>query len=172
MPNDVINQIQLHDVSMDRVRPIILNDTGRVDFSILLPLPINFWPGSVGLDHEKAFPGTHLAAARQTWGTKWNAYGDIMIAEEGADTVLCFETAWAPPRGWIVALFNTLKCSITAKWLSEGETNGHIEIYDWSKIETGFGGWNRAEIEDGSDDHRHLHKLLWGVEEFGDEDEA
>lgn len=169
MPNHVINEIRLHGVSIEKVKPLILDGNLCVDFEILLPLPLNYWPGSVGAQHEKAFPGTHLGAARSTWGTKWNAYGDTIMVEDGGDTVVSFQTAWNHPRGWTVALFNTLKCKITAKWLSEGDWTGHVEEYDWSQVEAGFGGWTDTEIPDGSADHRHLHKLLWGVESFDEE---
>lgn len=173
MPNHVINEIRLHGVPLEKAKALMLDEAQSVDFSILLPLPLNFWPGSVGSQHEKAFPGTHLAAARGTWGTKWNAYGETIITEDGSDTIVSFKTAWSHPRGWTCALFNTLKCRITAKWLSEGGWSAHVEEYDWSQVSTGFGGWTDAEIPEDSDDHRHLHKLLWGVEAFegeGDED--
>lgn len=166
MPNHVINEIRLHGVPLEKAKALILGDNESVDFEILLPLPLNFWPGCVGSQHEKAFPGTHLSAATSTWGTKWNAYGDTIITEDGGDTVVSFTTAWSHPRGWTVALFNTLKCKITAKWLSEGGWPAHVEEYDWSQVER---GWTDTEIEDGSEDHRHLHKLLWGVEAFEDD---
>lgn len=169
MPNHVINEIRLHGVPLEKAKALILGENQSVDFEILVPLPINSWPGSAGSQHEKAFPGTHLADATKMWGTKWNAYGDTIITEDGGDTVVSFQTAWSHPRGWTVALFNTLKCRITAKWLSEGGWPAHVEEYDWSQVETGFGGWTDTEIEDGCADHRHLHKLLWGVEAFEDE---
>lgn len=171
MPNHVINEITLHGVPLAAVAPKVSSEDQSVDFSVLLPLPLNFWPGSVSLKHEKAFPGTHLDAARDTWGTKWNAYGldAESITEKDGSTVLVFQTAWDHPRGWTVALFNTYRCDITAKWLSEGGWAGHIETYNYAAL-SGFSGdaWTDAEIDEGSDVHRHLHKLLWGVEKFED----
>lgn len=173
MPNHVINEIVLHGVSLDRCRDKIVNPEGRLDFSILVPLPINFWAGSVGKEHEESFPGSHLDAARAQWGTKWNAYGldDDSVAERDGSTVLTFQTAWSHPRGWTVAIFNTFRCDITASWLSEGGWAGRVESY---RINHGIMGddWQVTTVEEGSDEYRRLHKLLWGVEEFEDEAEA
>ena len=171
MPNHVINEIVLHGVTLEAASPKILNAKGEVDFGVLLPLPLNFWPGSAGSQHEKAFPGTHLDAATKQWGTKWGAYGDPTAVERDGDTVITFQTAWSHPRGWTCALFNTFNCAITASWLSEGGWAGHIETY---AVDTGLIGgpeWTDREIEDGSPEHRRLHKLLWGVEAFEPEPE-
>ena len=171
MPNHVINEVVLHGVKLEDVRKHILNDEGRVSFEVLLPLPLNFWPGSVGTQHEKAFPGTHLDAARQVWGTKWDAYGEPTAVDTEVGVVIQFQSAWGHPRGWVCALFNTLHIAITASWLSEGGGAGHIERYEWDG-KKGFCGpsWEDEEIPDGSPEHRRLHKLLWGVEAFEDEE--
>lgn len=168
MPNHVINEITIHSAALSEVEPLVRGKERVVDFSVLLPLPLHFWPGSVGSAHEKAFAGTHLDAAKTIWGTKWNAYGDPKCEQVGDDVVLTFQTAWGPPRGWTVAMFSTLNKAITAKWLSEGGWPAHIEEY-----RTGKWGeeWTDTELADGSDEQRHLHKLLWGVEEFEDEEE-
>lgn len=170
MPNHVINEIILHGAKLEDVKPHLFNKDGRLSFEVLLPLPRNLWAGSVGVEHEKAFPGTHLNAAREVWGTKWDAYGDPTAEETEAGVVIQFQSAWSHPRGWVCALFNTLMCDMTASWLSEGGWAGHVEKYvvkdKWGEIR-----WIDEEIADGSPEHRRLHKLLWGVEEFA-EDEA
>lgn len=179
MPNHVLNEVRLHGVPLEACRALIAGEDRAIDFSVLVPLPINYWAGSVGRHHEEAFPGTHLEAARTEWGTKWNAYGldegrrYVSVSEADGDTILTFQTAWAPPRGWIVALFNTLKCDITSKWLDEGRVNAYAETYRFAglsdfKVE----GWKTEEIAEGSTEHRRLHHLLWGVEKFEDEDES
>lgn len=179
MPNHVINEVTLHGVSLARAKPLIESDGCEIDFEVAVPLPVNFWPGNVGDRHKEAFPGTHLDAASKTWGTKWNAYGlneggkYESVREVDGSTLLTFQSAWSHPRGWTVALFNLLKCDITAKWLSEGGWAGHIEEYRFEGLEDmSIDAWTDTEIEDGSEEHRHLHKLLWGVEEFDDEDET
>ena len=177
MPNHVINEVTLHGIPLDLAAPKILNKDGDIDFTVLVPLPLYFWPGSVSILHEKAFPGTHLDAARDIWGTKWNAYGldeggkYQSVLEKDGCTVLTFQTAWAAPRGWIVALFNTFECDITSKWLSEGGWAAHVEKYDHAALaELGGEAWKDTTLEDGSPEQKHLHKLLWGVEEFEDEE--
>lgn len=173
MPNHVINEITLHDVSLVQASPLIFNGNGEISFSVLLPLPINFWSGSVGSLHEKAFPGTHLDAARREWGTKWDAYGNPTAIERDGSTIITFQTAWGNPRGWVCALFNTLNCRITAKWLDEGALNGVEEVYCPADGDSILGpSWDSAAIPEGSPEHRRLHKMLWGVEEFADEEEA
>lgn len=169
MPNHIVNEIRVHGVTEQQLRPLISGSDGVIDFATLLPLPINYWPGSVSILHEKAFPGTHLDAATKTWGTKWNAYAlnEDSFRVEGCDIVLTFETAWAPPRGWIVALFNTLSDhQITHFWQDEGSDCVWLEVYLPNGGTRTLGGpeWSRSEVEPGSEDHRRLYKLQWGVE--------
>lgn len=178
MPNHVLSEITLKGVRLEDIQAQILNEEGFIDFEILLPLPINHWPGGVSKSHEDAFLGTHLDDARNIWGTKWNAYGQdeggkyqsVVETEEGV--VLTFQTAWNHPRGWTCALFNTLKCDIIAKWLSEGGWVAHVEEYNYSALkDLGGEAWKDTELEENCAEHRRLHKLLWGVEEFEDEEE-
>lgn len=167
MPNHIVNEIRLHGVDAERVRAIASGPERVIDFEKLLPLPLNFWPSSVSMDHEQAFPGTHLDAATQTWGTKWNAYAlsDDSLRQVGDDTILTFETAWAPPRGWVVAVFSKLKCDITHHWQDEGSDDVHREIYTFTGDGSiSFPKWVSEVVDQGSDDHRRLYKLQWGVE--------
>lgn len=131
MPNHVTNEVRLHDVDFISTKPLIGGKNGAIDFETLVPLSINFWPGNVGREHQHAFPGTHLDEARAIWGTKWNAYhlGEDAVWKDGGDMVLTFDTAWSPPRGWIVALFNTLECKITHLWKDEGSDEVFREVY-------------------------------------------
>lgn len=167
MPNHVINEIILHGAKLDEVRRHLFDKDDRLSFAVLLPLPINFWAGSVGINHEKAFPGTHLDAARKIWGTKWDAYGGPSAEDTEAGVVIRFQSAWNHPRGWVCAVFNTIRCDMTASWLSEGGRSGRVEKY--LAEDRGEVRWIDETIEDGSPEHRRLHKLLWGVEEFEDE---
>jgi hypothetical protein len=170
MPNHVINEVLLHGIKLADCRQHLIDGDGKVSFAVILPLPLNFWAGSVGSQHEEAFPGTHLDAARDLWGTKWNAYGDPTAEDTPEGTLIRFKTAWNTPRGWICALFNTLKCEISVKWLSEGGGDGMLEHFVWDA--KGYFGpsWKHERIVEGSEEHRRLHFLLWGVEEFGDEE--
>lgn len=172
MPNHIFSEIRLHSVPLTEAMKLIADDTGKITFTKLLPLPLHFWPGSVGTKHEKAFPGTWLDAARATWGTKWDCYGDPEAKQDGEDTVIRFRTAWNTPRGWTVALFNTLNCQITVLWLDEGQTNAIREVYapDMGKKFSMGPSWRQETIPAGTDEHRRLHKCLWGVEEFETEE--
>ncbi|MFG6637335.1 hypothetical protein ACGYJ8_15355 [Sulfitobacter sp. 1A12126] len=167
MPNHIVNEIRLHGVEAAKVRAIASGPERVIDFEKLLPLPLNFWPGSVSMAHRQAFPGTHLDAATETWGTKWNAYAltEDSLWEDGTDTILTFETAWAPPRGWVVAVFSTLECDITHHWQDEGSDDVHRERYTFTGDNSMFfPKWEADVVEQGSDDHRRLYKLQWGVE--------
>ena len=167
MPNHVVNEIRLHNIPVDVVAEIATTEEAIIDFSKLLPLPLNFWPGSVSIDHEEAFPGTHLQAERQTWGTKWNAYalGPDSLRQDGSDTVLTFETAWSPPRGWVVAVFSRLKCKVTHCWNDEGQNEVFVETYTYDTSQRlSFPKWETGVVEAGSEDYRRIYKLQWGVE--------
>lgn len=167
MPNNVINEITLHNMTFDQIKDKTINSDGRVDFSILLPLPLNSWAGSVSVAEEEAFPSTHLADARNIWGTKWNAYGMQPTREKNGNVIFTFETAWSHPRPWVCAVFNTFECDITAKWLSEGFADAQIETYHDHK--TQGPKWKAQKHLNGTQEQRYLHKLLWGVEEFVEE---
>ncbi|MCF7645004.1 hypothetical protein KQ944_08015 [Bacillus subtilis] len=172
MPNHVINEVILHGTKLKDVQKHLLDHEGRLSFAVLLPLPLNYWSGSVGQKHEKAFPGTHLNAATTMWGTKWDAYGGTTIQETESGVVIQFQSAWNHPRGWVCALFNTVQCAITASWLSEGGAAAQIEHYKWDcPTMLGQPTWDFETLNDGCAEHRRLHKLLWGVEEFTDVDE-
>ena len=163
MPNHVVNEIRIHNTGAVNVRSVVSGERGVIDFRTLLPLPKNYWPGSVSSREQAAFPGTHLDAARETWGTKWNAYAlsDESFRVDGDDVVLTFETAWAPPRGWVVAVFSTLECDITHYWQDEGSEAVLLEKYTFTD---GDPRWRSEEVEHGSPDHRRLFNLQWGVE--------
>lgn len=174
MPNHIVNEIRLHEVSIIRVAPLIRGKNSGIDFGVLVPLPINYWVGSTSREHEEAFPGTWLNAARSQWGTKWNAYAvnDESVREDNGDTVLTFETAWSPPRGWVVALFNTLGCRITHFWQDEGADCVWRETYLPPNASRYDGGpeWTGETVEHEGADYRRLYKLQWGVETEAERD--
>lgn len=174
MPNHVINEIIFRDIPESQIDAILaktVSGNGAVDFEVLLPLSLNFWPGNVSEKHKR-FPGTHLDEAREVWGTKWNAYGqkDGAVTREPRTLILRFQTAWSPPFGWLMAIFNTFKLRFEHNWLDEGAGRGWSGVFDYARLnEWGAGGgW----IEEPADEQmqRRLHKLLWGVEEFEESD--
>ena len=167
MPNHIYNEITLKDVLYADARKVILNKDGDVDFGVLLPLPLNGWPGSAGILHKQEFPSVHLDDARKIWGTKWGPYGDPKLVRHNDGVTITFQTAWTHPRGWVCALFNTFNCDILCEWLDEGYFDGTRET--WSKIVDGdmtSPSWKSEKIPEKSPDHRRLHKALHGVEEF------
>ncbi|UVO33992.1 hypothetical protein KUL72_20995 [Bradyrhizobium arachidis] len=181
MPNHCINEIIFRNVDVAAQEAILAkvrNQDGEIDFGVLVPKPLNLWDGGVGSLHEKKFRQTGLDWARENWGTKWNAYGidegcKYQSIAQGDDTLtLTFQTAWGPPYPWIAALFNFFQRPIEHNWLDEGESRGHSGTFDYQQYVKGFGGWDEVDADDAM--QKHLHKLLWGVEEFPDEpdDEA
>lgn len=168
MPNHVINELVFTDLTeADRDRVVTAIYAGdNVDFEILVPMPLNMWWGAVGSNHEAAFKRTGLDWARENWGTKWNAYRSV--APEWADGVLTirFQSAWSPPYPWLAAVFNKLNLPFAHNWLDEGAERGWIGTFS---IDEPIWGIEWKEVEATDEMQRHLHKLLWGVEQFEDE---
>lgn len=174
MPNHIINEVRINaGDKADAVLADILNADGRIDFGVLLPEPLNFWQGGYSISEQEAFPGVGMRWCTENWGTKWNAYGIDedgryqSVVREGGEITLTFQTAWATPRGWIVAIFNKHKVPITDTWLDEGSDTAHVEEYI---LEGRFDApeWKKSDC--GDTETRRMHKLLWGVEEFTDDD--
>jgi hypothetical protein len=169
MPNHVINEIIFRQVDHDTQTNIVGGacNAGRVDFGILVPSPLNLWMGSVGSEHEKKFKRTSLDWNRENWGTKWNAYGDDPHIERGRDTLtLRFQTAWSPPYPWLAALLNKFGLPFEHNWLDEGCERA---VSGQFRPDGRNGGPEWSETRASDEMQRHLHKLLWGVEEFADE---
>ncbi len=172
MPNHIINEVTLQTFPVEHVEQYVTGETA-IDFEVLLPPPLNCWQGGVSMEDRKLFPANWYDWNRSNWGTKWNAYGleSDAIRQEDQFVILTFRTAWSPPYGWLCALFNRLGCDMKISWLDEGAADGRHEV--WAREDKGaLGGPSRssAAIPEGSPEHRRLHKLLWGVEEFEDED--
>jgi len=176
MPNHVINEIRIEGIPSTMVDDILaktVDKDGQIDFSILLPLPIHFWPGSVSSKHKETFPGTHLDAAIDIWGTKWGAYGQNEseydpIEKTAKGLIFRFQTAWSPPYGWLMAIFNTFEVSFEHTWLSEGATSARYATFSYPDLKHIYREpW--TEVLSDQKTHRRMHKLLWGVEEFEDE---
>lgn len=171
MPNHVINEIRFSGIGPIAIGRILSLATrrGRVDFSKLVPMPNNVWIGNVGKRHEEAFPHNGLDWSRREWGTKWNAY-DSAIKVGWASLTLVFQTAWSPPAGWLVALYN--KCgSFDHAWMSEGDNKAHRNRFikpgsrrEYYMVEE----W--SEVEADADTLKRLHVLLWGCESFDEGD--
>lgn len=166
MPNHVVNEIIFEGLKAGQAADLLagLCDAEQnADFSILLPPPLNSWPGSVGTKHEKAFPTNHLDWCRQNWGTKWGAYSSKPTEITETTLILRFQTAWSPPRGWLLAIFNRFKLSFRYNWLDEGESRGHAGYFDYPALDDltfRKEAWGEQEADDALD--RHLHMLRWG----------
>jgi hypothetical protein len=173
MPNHILNEMIFRGVDaaqQDAIIAKLCNDEGKVDFEKLVPTPPNIWLGSVGQKHAK-LGKNGLDWSRENWGTKWNAYSHKPTERTEDSITFIFETAWSPPYGWLVSVFNTLKIDFDHNWLDEGASRG-VEG-KWRTEETGkmLGDpWIEKPCED--EMQRHLHKLHWGVEEFTDDDAA
>lgn len=170
MPNHVINELVFRNVTAEQQEAIIAatcDQEGKVDFSVLVPPPLNIWMGNVGTEHERAFRRTGLDWNRENWGTKWNAYSHQNTERTSDKLTLRFETAWSPPYPWLAAVMNKTQMSFDHNWLDEGATRGRSGKFDMAGR---FGiDWTEAEAAD--EMHRHLHLLHFGVEEFEDGDD-
>jgi len=168
MPNHVINEVTVICGRERRAEVVRLIGTPEraVDFDVLLPTPLNYWRGSEGIRHEQTLKNMGMAWARENWGTKWNAYGEPKV-ELGDDCVRAtFQTAWSPPHGWLVALFNKTGSTVVYSSLSEGGFHAICGTFAPPKSDDDLMGPQWSEQDASEAEHRRMHKLLWGVEEF------
>lgn len=120
-----------------------------ITFEQLLPLPLNCWRFDVGTKHS-IFPDNGIDWARKNWGTKWNCYGNPQLKlETGEDSstnvTITFRTAWSPPMGWLLALFNKTKLNFTSAWLDEGDTKAYVDVWSWNEGDRSVDNWVRRE---------------------------
>lgn len=176
MPNHVTNELIFRDLSSAKVAVLlanIVNKDARIDFGILLPPPINAWQGNEGPLHEKTFPIMGMDWARKNWSTKRNAYGCKAPEVNESGLRLVFDTAWSPPFGWLLAVFNSQKVSFEHNWFDEGSDHSNHAIFNYAAVESN--DW-RSEpwVQRVSTDEQHarIHMLKYGVERFEDEDEG
>ena len=164
MPNHIANEVVftgLTDDLRERLLAKLCNAKGDPDFAILLPPPLNSWPGSVSVLHEKAFPDNHLDWCRKNWSTKWNAYQVRQNEVDGDRLVLRFNTAWRAPMGWFVAIFNTFEISFEYRYLDEGSNRGRLGFFNWDRLDDmGGEAWSERDADD--EMNRYLHVLRWG----------
>lgn len=168
MPNHITNEV-IFDRPVSEHQAILdatYGDSGAIDFERLIPMPPHIWRGSVSIKDEAAFGKQNIGLdwARANWGTKWNAYSSLPAEADEATLTLRFQTAWSPPYPWLVALLNTFG-GFRHNWLGEGSERGVSGQF------IGEGDFGPEWKEQPADEalHRHLHKLLWGVEQFEDE---
>jgi hypothetical protein len=96
MPNHIANLITAEGGAeeMGRLRALLENEKGEVDFNRLIPMPTHsedfIAEGGLGAE-EMAKPNWYNWSC-DNWGTKWNAYTQKMDDER-----IYFETAWAVP---------------------------------------------------------------------------
>jgi len=177
MPNHVMNEVTFTGLSVTQKDAIVAAVRGEqeIDFATLLPLPLNLWWGSVSSLHEKAFPGTALDWCSSNWSTKWNAYGlnqggRYQSVEESPDgLILRFQTAWSPPRGWLVALFNKFKVSFTYNWLDEGRERAVSGHFDYAALMHDRAAQPWAEIAADDETQLRMFRLLWGRDSLEDD---
>lgn len=171
MPNHVTSELIFRDLTDEQHAELVaamFNREGDVDFSVLVPEPLNMWRGNEGMKHEKAF-GKRLGMvwARENWGTKWNAYMSRKPAFQGGVLTVAFDTAWSPPYPWIVAIFNRFDLSFEHNWLDEGAEWSVSGRFIVSKGDANGPQWDeeRASLEV----QERLHTLKWGVPSFEDD---
>lgn len=170
MPNNVAVEVifrNVDQVAQGRILAVACNAKGEIDFEVLLPIPLNCWRGGVSQRHEKTFPDNALNWCTKNWSTKWGAYQNPTVERDENSLTFRFTTAWRPPMGWIIALYNKLRLPLEYNWLSEGATRGHSGSF--SGLEDDFDEWQESECDD--EMQKHLHVLRWGCESFSDNEE-
>lgn len=173
MPNHVTNEIIFRSINAETKALILAAVIGKdgVDFSILVPVPVNIWWGSVSSKHS-VFNQNELDWSTQNWGTKWNAYQCRPVQLTDDSLTLCFDTAWRPPYPWLAAIFNSLKVSFEHNSFDEGHERAKHGVFDYAETQkSGFAEpWKEEPASD--EIHKRLHVLKWGCEEFPPEEES
>lgn len=167
MPNHVTNELIFRGTdkaTQNKLLATICDSNGKVDFQILVPIPLNIWRGNVGQNHEKAFgKNTALDWVRENWGTKWNAYN--CTVERSHDTLTVrFDTAWKPPYPWLAAVLNKNQIPFEHNWLSEGvDTGYHGRFWIGPDDLSGFYRWEESAADETV--QKHLDELCGRDEE-------
>lgn len=164
MPNHVQNEIIFENINQKKIKEILAKvfnkKENRIDFNILVPQPLNIWKGGVSTTHEEAFPSNSIEWNSENWGTKWNAYGSNILFNKNK-LILKFQTAWNPPRGWVVAIFNYFKVSFKHLWMSEYSDIAYIETYSIDKDFNNNWACEKANEEQ----QKYMYQLLYGNNE-------
>ncbi len=178
MPNHVITEIVFRNLPKEKLVAILdmaSSTEQKIDFSTLLPIPLNVWQGSVSIRHESAFgkENTALDWCRLNWGTKWNAYGldeggKYRSVDQSADALtLTFQTAWSTPYGWLLALWHKSGCAFEYTWLDEGREHAFAGRFTTYEDDIRSEPWREDEADEATT--RRMHKLMYGVESFDNE---
>jgi hypothetical protein len=162
VPNHIFTEIAIPVSEQDHygLLALICDHEGKVDFETLLPIPINYWQGSVGKEHS-VFLGNALDWCRANWGTKWNACGERSAVYADGVLTLRFKTAWGTPRGWMCALFNTTRRSFAYRFLDEGADVARAGRFTFEPAFLSDREWEEHESPADTD---ALGALLWGEE--------
>ena len=175
MPNNVINEVVFTGITpeqRDEILANVLNIKGNVDFTILLPPPLNCWQGGLDCKTEIKFPINWYSWHKLNWGTKWNAYDTVPVERDENDLRLIFQTAWSPPYGWFAALVNRFRLPFTVYWMSEGDIRtAYFDQFNPKGIDD-----HRIELwvqtEASCDKRKYLWEVLGYDEIFDDDDVA
>lgn len=179
MPNHVLTEVifrNVHAEKQDFILSLVRGPEGMIDFETLLPIPLNVWKGSAGTEHDRAFGKGNIALvwSRESWGTKWNAYGIDQgyqtICRTESDLILTFQTAWRTPYGWLLALWHRSDVPLEYTWLDEGRSNAFVGRFTSYDDDLRSQPWSETQADDATT--RRMHKLLWGVEAFALEGKA
>lgn len=128
MPNHITTEIR----SSKAVIDALINDSGKVDFELIVPAPADMFRGALGLGDREAHPINWHDWQTENWGTKWNAYKSDRIS----DTAVKFQTAWDAPVPVIIALAEKFPDEIiTVISANEDTSRGLWYVQRWEKIQ-------------------------------------
>jgi hypothetical protein len=177
MPNFVTMEVLFRNVDAEtqqRILAAACNTEGEIDFEVLLPIPLNCWKGAYSVFSAPPFPCTWHDWCSENWGTKWNACNESSepVVRTDDSLTLQFDTAWAPPYGWLVALYNKLRLPFEYNWLFEGKDCGYSGSFDPSEVfdpdcpRKGFNEWKEAECD--GETRKRLCLRMYGVESLAE----
>lgn len=135
MPNHITNEVCFSDLSPAQSEAIlqkVSTEKGEISFNILLPMPLNIvQDGCIGEEERKIFPDTWHEWCSNNWGTKWDAYisGNSGSIRKPKILTLRFKTAWRPPYGWLITLYNYFHLPFSLLWKDEGDNEVHYETF-------------------------------------------
>lgn len=144
----IINRVAFYNITNPQKFNIVdyaLNKQLWVDFSILLPIPLQQWNGKPILDSPPPFRNYRENWVMENWGTPHNAWGSHNKAHilDDARLTLTFSTTFCPPYGWLIALLNKTQLPFHHHWLNAESgiaKTGHFT----PMLDTELATWNET----------------------------
>ena len=140
MPNWTANIVEIKGPvsEISKIKELLKSEYSIFDFNKILPVPENSYGSLISeivfrgtplSDDEKEainYNNKHFDMVIKRWGTKWNAYRSVFLAEEDDLLKYDFDTAWDAPRG-VVRKLREMLHECTLKWAASHEGEDGVE---------------------------------------------